>query len=836
MSATLYVKIKKICAGLVMGWLMTAACAAVVYAADESRTVRVAYPIQLGLTEIDEYGNYTGYTYEYLEEIAQYTGWNYEFVQADGDATESLTTLMNQLEDGSVDLMGGMLYSEDMSSLYDYASYSYGSVESVLQVPYSSGAGGITVNSQIMQQMRVAVVGKSTRLKAEFEDYCRINMIDPIYVPCADEKEQIQTVEDGEADVILNTSMNYVKGVRTVARFAPKPFFFITAKGGDPKLMEELNAAILNIQLTDPYFETTLYEKYFSSENEEFSLSDAERQYIDQVGKVRVGVYNNKPPFDYWDERTGAYRGIAVDLLGQISAQTGLRFELLGADNDREMNRLAEEGRIDMVADMVYDYSSARERNLAMTRPYLSYQHILLMNDNVSEDTINGKRLALPSGLTYNGQFVGKVTLYDTTADCIRAVNDGEADYTYVSIYTAQFYLNQPEFDNLKMVPQTYEPDRLSFGMVKPGCHELLNILNKAVVTMPMVQMQAIINENTTQKTDITLSYLVRRKPFETMVAVSVVFIIIIVTLLFALGQRTKANRRISLDLKKHLKVFALMNDYFFEYDYRTGVLMISVPKPDGEGHAKLLEYDAHTAAKDEVERERRKAILDTITSEKDGIKEIRMVWTDGEQHWLRFAMETIRDHAGAPAYTIGKLNLIDQEVKERDDLLAKAQRDSLTHVYNAGTSRKKITELLESAKPEARSAFLLIDVDHFKSINDQFGHMNGDYALQSVAAALKNSFREEDIVGRAGGDEFLVYMLKVRNPEELSKKCEVLCQTIRDLNPNEIHLTISVGAVLSMGSNEYEAVYKLADRLLYKVKENGRDRFKIACLNGDEL
>jgi len=464
--------------------------------------------------------------------------------------------------------------------------------------------------------------------------------------------------------------------------------------------MEELNAAILNIQLTDPYFETTLYEKYFSSENEEFSLSDAERQYIDQVEKIRVGVYNNKPPFDYWDERAGAYRGIAVDLLGQISAQTGLRFELLGADNDREMNRLAEEGRIDVVADMVYDYSSARERNLAMTRPYISYQHILLMNDKVSEETINGKRLALPSGITYNGQFVGKVTMYDTTADCIRAVNGGQADYTYVSIYTAQYYLNQPEFDNLKMVPQTYEPDRLSFGMVKPGCHELLNILNKAVVTMPMVQLQAIINENTTQKTDITLSYLVRRKPVETMVAVSVVFLIIIVTLLFALGQRIKANRRISLDLKKHLKVFALMNDYFFEYDYRTGVLMISVPKPDGEGHAKLLEYDAHTAAKDEVERERRKAILDTITSEKDGIKEIRMIWTDGEQHWLRFAMETIRDHAGAPAYTIGKLNLIDQEVKERDDLLAKAQRDSLTHVYNAGTSRKKITELLESAKP----------------------------------------------------------------------------------------------------------------------------------------
>ncbi len=82
--------------------------------ANDNRTIRIAYPIQKGLTEIDEQGNYYGYTYEYLLEIAQYTGWNYEFVQVPGDINESITKLMKMLENGEIDIMGGTLYNESL--------------------------------------------------------------------------------------------------------------------------------------------------------------------------------------------------------------------------------------------------------------------------------------------------------------------------------------------------------------------------------------------------------------------------------------------------------------------------------------------------------------------------------------------------------------------------------------------------------------------------------------------------------------------------------------------------------------------------------------------------
>ena len=185
-------------------------------AADGGRQViRVGYPIQLGMTEVDEQGNYSGYTYEYLEEIAQYTGWDYEFVQVEGDLNESLVTLMDMLEKGEIDLMGGMLYSREMEQLYDYSSNSYGIVYTVFQVLYDDT--DYVNDSQVEKTLRVAMYGQSRKHKEEMEDYCRMNLQIPQIVPCTTIEEHLRALQEGRADVMLNTSMNYIEGLRTAA-------------------------------------------------------------------------------------------------------------------------------------------------------------------------------------------------------------------------------------------------------------------------------------------------------------------------------------------------------------------------------------------------------------------------------------------------------------------------------------------------------------------------------------------------------------------------------------------------------------------------------------------
>lgn len=198
-------------------------------AKEDRPVVRVGYPIQQGLTEIDENGNYTGYIYDYLQEIAQYTGWDYEFVRAEGDINESLMTLMEMLENGEIDIMGGMLYNSRMEEMYDYASNSCGIVYTVLKVLYEDTA--FNEASREERPLRVAMIDGAAQRREELEEYCRMNMLIPEIVPCDTEEEMLQALKENRADVMLSTSMEFMEGLRTVARFSPRPFYFVSTKG-----------------------------------------------------------------------------------------------------------------------------------------------------------------------------------------------------------------------------------------------------------------------------------------------------------------------------------------------------------------------------------------------------------------------------------------------------------------------------------------------------------------------------------------------------------------------------------------------------------------------------
>lgn len=470
-------------------------CAPAARALSESgRTIRVAYPIQKKLTDIDEAGNYCGYTYEYLEEIAQYTGWDYEFVQVKGDLNEQLVTLMDMVERGEVDLMGDMLYSEAMGERFDYASHSYGVSETVLQVPVEN-ASEVQINSQVMQTLRVAVLNAKGRMAQELEDYCKMNLIEPVYVLCEDNQGQLEAVRSGRADVLLNVSLNYIEGVRTIARFAPKPFYFVMPK--DAGIAVELSQAILDIEQSDPYFSTALLEKYFSSATPTLQLTQKERAYIAQSEPVRVGVPGHQPPYQYRDGDSGKLSGISIDLLQAISEKTGLRFEYVYAESAAALNRLSSNGEIDLVAGVPYQYETAQAQNLSMTRPYVSAQYILVTTAKYGKQNVVGKRLALPASALYANRAAGEVIYCADTAACFKAIRDGKADYTYVDAYTAQYFINLPAYSALKLAPQTFSQHRVCYGVVKPGKRELLGILNKAIVTMPTEELQALVNRNT---------------------------------------------------------------------------------------------------------------------------------------------------------------------------------------------------------------------------------------------------------------------------------------------------------------------------------------------------
>lgn len=257
----------------------------------EARVIRVAFPEQEGLSEIDENGVYSGYTYEYLQAIAQYTGWDYEFVQIPGDLNTALLKMIEMLEKGELDLMGPIVYSEDMAKTLDFPGVSYGMAYSVLYALEENTAIN-EMNYQSLQNMRIAVLKSAVRRNESMKQFCAMSGITPEIIECENVEEQLGLLNSGKADTMVGADVNSVEGMRIIARFAPQPYYFTTTKG-NTDIIGALNSTITKINEIDPYFSSQLYEKYFDTAKVGFLLSDEERKFVEEK-KVPAGSSNGR--------------------------------------------------------------------------------------------------------------------------------------------------------------------------------------------------------------------------------------------------------------------------------------------------------------------------------------------------------------------------------------------------------------------------------------------------------------------------------------------------------------------------------------------------------------
>ncbi|MFZ3053869.1 MAG: diguanylate cyclase [Sulfuricurvum sp.] len=168
--------------------------------------------------------------------------------------------------------------------------------------------------------------------------------------------------------------------------------------------------------------------------------------------------------------------------------------------------------------------------------------------------------------------------------------------------------------------------------------------------------------------------------------------------------------------------------------------------------------------------------------------------------------------------------------LKRQYDLLkTMAVRDQLTGLYN----RHYLVDMMAAKVSEAKRheqplCVIMVDIDHFKEINDSFGHLEGDKVLQKIAQILKNEARREDVVARFGGEEMVIILNNCSLPEA-SLKAEKLRKKIEFSEPEGIAISASFGIVqMNEVNNTCEKLFKCADDALYKAKELGRNRVEV--------
>lgn len=198
---------------------------------------------------------------------------------------------------------------------------------------------------------------------------------------------------------------------------------------------------------------------------------------------------------------------------------------------------------------------------------------------------------------------------------------------------------------------------------------------------------------------------------------------------------------------------------------------------------------------------------------------------------WYRTVYRSIPGQNQQIAWIIGKSYDISIDKQKQEKLSEEMHLDPLTRLYNKVAVKEEVEKFL-SAEQEGTHVLFLIDIDNFKKVNDTFGHAVGDTVISDIAGLIQEQFRSTDIIGRVGGDEFVVFM-KSTTLKAATEKAKQLCTNVgKSLNGDgeDVRVTLSVGlAVYGKNGNDYQALFEKADNAMYRIKDNGKNYYALA-------
>lgn len=672
--------------------------------ADDSKVIRVGFPIVSGFTEIKD-GLYTGYAYEYLREIEIYTGWKYEFIE------KSLGELLEDLKNGDIDILAAMIKNEKTMEIYDFPKYSSGNTYTTLSVIDNSSVENSEVI--IVDGMKVGYFEKATGSLNNFLEFCEANNFNNIelvsYSSEGGREALLEKMNSGEIDAIIGGDLALGSDEKVIAKFGGVPHYFATTKGNS-EVIEGLNKAIYRIKEDNPDFDELLYNKYFKSVyNNDLLMNEDDINYIKNMNSLKAAYVDGVTPVQYYDKDTKEAKGIFVDIMNLVSEKTGIKFDFIKAKTYDEAYEMIKNGEVDIIIGVVNDYSVADKYDFTLTKVYLSFEVLKVVNkekvNNEGENVI-----ALPIG---NGPInsIGDVEIkyYNNIEECLKAVDKGEVEATYGNSYSISNYTATGYYGNINVI-YTGEKSEIAIGISKKLDSYSRDIINKVLYSISEEDI-----ENIEQKNILSI------KP--------------------------------SISIK----------DFFY-----TNL-----------------------------------ALCLTIIS-------------------IIFVL----------IYIIFKMR-IDKIKEDKQRLFEKTQIDSLTGIYNREACENLVIEYLKEKDASLYCAFIIIDIDYFKQINDYLGHKIGDNLLVDFSERLKSIFSNNDIISRLGGDEFIIFIKDIEEynivniEEKLKKLCELMDKKVEYNNITQ-RISISLGCAITKFNTSFNELYTIADELLYEVKSNGRNGYKM--------
>ena len=197
----------------------------------------------------------------------------------------------------------------------------------------------------------------------------------------------------------------------------------------------------------------------------------------------------------------------------------------------------------------------------------------------------------------------------------------------------------------------------------------------------------------------------------------------------------------------------------------------------------------------------------------------------DGNKNWVELIIHLFREHTTKNVYALIYLKDIDR-IKTRELEQDKmVNLDPLTNIFNRRAFEREVINYMSESNKKNKGALIIMDIDNFKNINDEYGHAVGDQALKNLANILMSTFRTYDIIARMGGDEFQVFLKDISERKIMDKRMKCLLDVLN--SQKKLPFTCSIG-ICMVNSDKfcYQDALEAADKALYKSKRNGKNQY----------
>lgn len=334
-------------------------------------------------------------------------------------------------------------------------------------------------------------------------------------------------------------------------------------------------------------------------------------------------------------------------------------------------------------------------------------------------------------------------------------------------------------------------------------------------------------------------------------IGIAVIVLVIGAVLFIITNMIRKYNTRIvSLTIEKeknHRTIFQTETEKLYENIYEIDITHNRAASEATEGYfeslgvPKKLPYDKalKIIAEQQIKEEYREGYIQTFSTNnvqktyeenQESLQYDFMLTNDhgNTYYWMRITARIFFWEEDQSVRMLVYRQNIDSEKRRELLMTEKMQRDSLSRLYNKAATQELSRRLLNQ-KPDQLYAFLILDIDNFKTVNDTCGHAVGDQVIADFADNIRQQFQEEDIIGRIGGDEFAVFV-PVPSKEWIETKAKVLSKALEyefSDGQKKCYISSSIGiAIYPEAGINFETLYQNADIALYQTKKKGKNGY----------